>query len=354
MLINKFSKYCSYASLFPERYRKQSMVIVYVSGLLLLSALSSCQDDSYDEDPGDRVVTLDVPTGFPYPVIPEDNQPTLNRIKLGEKLFFDPILSRDNTISCGSCHLTSLKFTDGLAVSIGIDNQHALRNSMTIMNTAYQPYFFWDGGVPNLEQQVLAPIENPLEMDFDVNMAVARLQANKEYVDLFLKAYDRTPDVFSLTRAIANYERTLFTGSSKYDAYLYENNTAALNTSETNGMNIFNGEKGECFHCHNEYNLTDYSFKNNGLYLNYADSGRARITLNPSDIGKFKVPSLRNVALTAPYMHDGSMATLEQVVDHYNSGGQPHPNKSGLIKPLGLTAQEKTDLVNFMKALSDK
>jgi cytochrome c peroxidase len=313
-----------------------------------------CTKEKTVLDPGDAIVTLEVPTGFPYPDIPADNQPTLNRIQLGEKLFFDPILSRDSSKSCASCHHTDKKFTDGLALSIGIDENLTLRNSMTILNTAYQPYFFWDGGVPNLEQQVIAPIENPLEMDFDVNLVVERLKMHPEYPALFENAYDLPPSPYTLVRAIANYERTLLTKKTRYDDYLYDNNTSALTPSEINGMNIFFGERGECFHCHGEYNFTDYSFKNNGLYLTYPDSGRARITTLSADVGKFKVPSLRNIALTAPYMHDGSLATLEAVVEHYNSGGKPHPNKSGLIQPLNLTAQEKQDIVNFLKALSDK
>jgi cytochrome c peroxidase len=322
--------------------------------LCLIVLTSSCKKDSPVEETGNEVITLQVPKGFPYPNIPSDNQPTQNRIDLGRKIFFDPILSRDSSISCGSCHHTDKKFTDGVQFSQGIDGNHTTRNSMSILNTAYHPYFFWDGGVPSLEQQVLAPIENPLEMDFDINQVVARMNNHPEYPQLFQKAYSQPPNVYTLTRAIACYERTLFSGTSRYDEYLYDNNTTALTSSEINGMNIFFDERGECFHCHGEYNFTDYSFKNNGLYLNYADSGRARITLLQTDIGKFKVPSLRNVARTAPYMHDGSLATLEDVIDHYNAGGQPHPNKSGLIQPLHLTIQEKQDLVNFLKALTDQ
>lgn len=323
-------------------------------GIGFFILFSGCKKDPAIEDIGNEVITLQVPKGFPYPVIPSDNQPTQNRIDLGKKIFFDPILSRDSTISCGSCHHTDKKFTDGLQFSNGIAGKQTTRNSMTILNTAYQPYMFWDGGVPNLEQQVLAPIENPLEMDFDINKVVARLNSHSEYPKLFQKAYNLPPSVYTLTRALACYERTLFTSKSRYDEYLYENNTQALNASEINGMNIFFAEKGECFHCHGEYNFTDYSFKSNGLYLNYADSGRARITGLQSDVGKFKVPSLRNIEFTAPYMHDGSLATLEEVIEHYNIGGKPHPNKSGLIQPLNLTAQEKQDLVNFLKTLSDK
>ena len=323
-------------------------------GILFFVFISGCKKDPPVEETGNEILTLQVPKGFPYPNIPSDNQPTQNRIDLGKKIFFDPILSRDTSISCSSCHHTDKKFTDGLQFSVGIDGNHTTRNAMTILNTAYQLSMFWDGGVPTLEQQVLAPISNPLEMDFDINMVVARLNNHPDYPTLFQKAYNQPPSVYTLTRAIACYERTLFTGKSRYDDFLYDNNTQALNASETNGKNIFFAEKGECFHCHGEYNFTDYSFKNNGLYLFYPDSGRAHITLLQSDVGKFKVPSLRNVELTAPYMHDGSKATLEDVVEHYNSGGQPHPNKSGLIQPLNLTAQEKQDLVNFLKALTDK
>lgn len=323
-------------------------------GFYFLIFVAACKKDPPIVDTGNEIITLQVPKGFPYPSIPSDNQPTQNRIDLGKKIFFDPILSRDSSVSCSSCHHTDKKFTDGLQFSNGIDGNHTLRNAMTILNTAYQPNMFWDGGVPTLEQQVLAPISNPLEMDFDINQVVARMNNHSDYPLLFQQAYNQAPSVYALTRAIACYERTLFTAKSRYDDYLYDNNTAALTPSEINGKNIFFGERGECFHCHGEYNFTDYSFKNNGLYLNYADSGRAHITLQQSDVGKFKVPSLRNVALTAPYMHDGSLTTLEEVIEHYNSGGQPHPNKSGLIQPLNLTSQEKQDLVNFLKALTDK
>jgi cytochrome c peroxidase len=329
-------------------------VLTILSLFIITFACKKDNEGTSTMDSGDEILTLQVPKGFPYPDIPQDNKPTPNRIALGEKLFFDPILSRDSTIACGSCHLPGMKFTDGLAVSNGIDGHHALRNAPTIMNVAYQPNFFWDGGSPTLEQQVLGPIQNPNEMDFNVNLVVARLQNNPTYVSDFKRAYNSNPSVFALTRAIACYERTLFTGRSKFDRYQYDGDTNALNASEKNGMTLFFNETGDCFHCHVDYNFTDYSFQNNGLYSVYADSGRARITLRASDVGKFKVPSLRNCELTAPYMHDGSMATLEEVVEHYNSGGQPSPTKSNVVRPRNMTAQEKTDLVNFLKALTDE
>ena len=303
---------------------------------------------------GNWIITMSLPKGFPYPNIPSDNRPTKNRIKLGEMLFLDPILSRDSTISCSSCHQSSKHFTDNLSVSVGIAGRTGQRNSISLFNVAYQPYLFWDGGNPTLEQQVLAPIDNHLEMDFDVNLIVEKLRKHPSYPLLFQKAYNQEPSVYTLTRAIACYERTLFSGSSRYDDYVMNKNTSALTASEINGMKIFFGEKGECFHCHQGFNLTDYSFRNNGLYLQYADSGRARITQLNSDIGKFKVPSLRNIEHTAPYMHDGSYVSLEDVIDHYVSGGVKHRNKSPVIQPLKLSAQEKTDLLNFLKSLSDQ
>lgn len=319
--------------------------------LFLLTVLfSSCKKDPVL---GDSSMELPIPRGFPYPEVPEDNLPTHYRIELGKKLFNDPILSRDSSIACSSCHLEGLKFTDSLAYSKGINNQNTARNSMSLLNVAYQPSMFWDGGVPTLEQQVLAPISNPLEMDFDVNQVVERLLQHPEYPALFEQAYGKSPSVYTLTRAIANFERTLYTGFSRYDDYVYNKNESALNESEKRGMEVFFKERGECFHCHGGYNFTDYSFQNNGIFEVYADSGRAIITGKPADIGKFKVPSLRNIALTGPYMHNGSMKTLEEVVEHYSTGGKNHPNKSGLIIPLNLTIQEKADLVNFLRALSD-
>ncbi len=304
-------------------------------------------------DQSNQIVHYKIPRGFPYPLIPVDNQPTKNRIALGKQLFLDPILSKDSTISCASCHKESAAFADGLPKSKGINGNFALRNAPTIINCAYLPYTTWDGGVPTLEQQVLVPIANPLEMGFDINKVVERLKRDRNYVSLFKSAYQQGPSVYTLTRAIACYERSLLSTGSRYDRFLYEKDTTALTQSEKKGKDLFFGERGECFHCHGEYNFTDYSFKNNGLSEIYADSGRARITLSRSDVGKFKVPSLRNIARTAPYMHNGSIVTLELAVDHYARGGYAHPNKSGLIKPINLTDKEKSELVDFLKALSD-
>lgn len=319
--------------------------------IFIFLSLSSCKKE---EQKVDNEFPLGIPKGFPKPAIPENNQPTADRIELGRRLFFDPILSRDSTISCASCHFTDKKFTDGLKISIGIVNRIGIRNAPSLLNAAYLTTMFWDGGVPNLEQQVLAPIESHFEMDFNLPDVVTRLNNIEEYKTLSMKAYNQMPSIFSVTRAIACFERTLFTGKSKYDEYTYYNNQNALLASEKKGMDLFFGEKGDCFHCHGTFLFTDNSFQNNGIYEYYADSGRARITLNQDDVGLFKVPSLRNCEKTAPYMHDGSFATLEEVVEHYNSGGKSHRNKSSILRQLNLSAQEKQDLVAFLKALTDE
>ncbi len=331
---------------------RRQIVLLFIPVLFVFSCKKEPVPYEYSE--GNKVVLYTVPKGFPYPTVPVDNLPTKNRIVLGKRLFFDPVLSRDSTISCGSCHLEDKYFTDNLKVSEGIGKQLGVRNAPTIINVAYHPYFFWDGGNPTLEQQVVGPIENSLEMGFNINEAVARLKKHSDYVKLFQEAYGKEISPFTLTRAIACYERTIISGNSRYDDYIQKGDTSALTTSEKNGMNIFFGEKGECFHCHGGFNFTDNSFANNGLYTTYADSGRARITLKASDVGKFKTPSLRNIDNTAPYMHDGSFATLVEVVEHYNSGGKKHPNKSPILLPLKLTVTQKQDLVNFLKSLTDK
>ncbi len=324
-------------------------MIQKISIFILLLLLLGCKKEEYHAEE----YKLNIPIGFPKPSIPADNIPTSKKVALGKMLFFDPILSRDSTISCASCHFEDKKFTDGNIVSIGIEGRKGLRNAPSLVNVAYLPNMFWDGGVPNLEQQILAPIENVNEMDFNVPEVIERLLKNDTYKQLFIEAFDRLPDIYTFTRAIASFERTLYSGLSPYDDYTYNHNHNALNASEIRGMEIFMGEKGECFHCHGSYLFTDHSFANNGLYEFYADSGRARITLLQKDVGMFKVPSLRNIAHTAPYMHDGSLATLEDVIEHYNSGGKNHINKSPIIKPLHLTAEEIEDLLAFLHALSD-
>ncbi|MFN0049779.1 MAG: cytochrome-c peroxidase [Cytophagales bacterium] len=358
--MNYLAKYISrpfWSALFYTLFNKNRSILPIVV-LILVSACKKNEvlDElgSKTDDAGSKTIQLTVPKGFPYPEIPLDNLPTQNRIDLGKKLFFDPILSRDSTISCASCHHTDKFFTDNQKLSKGIDGRLGKRNATSLINVAYLTDIFWDGGVPNLEQQVLAPIEDHTEMDFDANKVVERLKKHSNYSILFQKAYQQEPTIFALTRAIACYERTLIGGTSRFDRFLNENDSSALSESEIRGHNLFLSEDGECFHCHVGFNFTDNSFRNNGLYRTYPDSGRARITMDDADIGKFKVPSLRNITKTAPYMHDGSLATLDQVLDHYISGGKRHPNRSPIIKPLPLNLKQKQDIINFLSSLTDE
>lgn len=316
--------------------------------------LSACR-----KDPGIPVMEVDtpfplqLPVGFPFPMTPDDNPLTTASVRLGKALFFDPRLSRDGTVSCATCHLPELAFSDGKAVSIGIEGRKGMRNSPSLGNVAYHGSFFRDGGVPTLEQQVIAPIHDPLEMDHDIQEAAAALRDIEPYDRLSMRAYGRPMDAWVLSRAIANYERTLISGWSRWDRWM-QGDEAAMTESEVRGWRLFNGPDLNCGACHGGFDLSDHAFHNIGLYMDDRDPGRERITLQAQDLGKFKTPSLRNVARTAPYMHDGSMATLDEVVAHFATGGQPHPNRSPALRTFALDDQEKADLIAFLHALNDE
>lgn len=330
--------------------RSQIRFFLLISScLLLLSAISLKQDEPYP---------FVIPYGFPEPIIPEDNKLTVERVKLGKMLFYDKNLSSDRSVSCASCHAPSKAFSDNTAFSLGVEKKAGERNSMPLINLAWSNSFFWDGGVPTLEMQVLKPLTNHLEMNMKLPEVMKRLAENKEYKVLFKKAYGVNPDEASLFKAIACFERTLISGSSKFDKYFYQKRDV-FNESELRGYKLFfdNNGKVHCASCHSGVNFTNNSFQNNGLYLDYQDQGRYKITGREADKGKFKVPTLRNIALTAPYMHDGSLLTLEEVIDHYNTGGKYHPNKSPHVhihRGLELTKTDKEDLINFLKTLTDE
>lgn len=297
---------------------------------------------------------ISIPDHFPDLPIPADNPLTVDKVELGKQLFFDPILSKDNTVSCASCHNPNFAFTDFSRVSRGVEGATGERNSPAIINLAYSNSFFWDGSNPSLEEQAINPIINQLEMASNLADVIRKLEEHPTYPQEFQKVFDGPPTTDRLVKAIASYERTLISASSPYDRYV-QGDENALTDSEKRGMDLFfNHERGECFHCHTEPFFTDFSFQNNGLYEEYRDSGRRRVTGRENDEGKFKVPTLRNIEFTAPYMHDGSMRTLEEVVDHYAKGGNGHRNQSVLLDNIVFSDQEKEDLVAFMKALSDR
>jgi len=296
---------------------------------------------------------LSYPASFPTPIIPEDNLLTKERIELGRRLFYDSRLSRDNTLSCASCHQQNNAFADTRPVSIGVEGRTGKRNAPSLANLAWRDRFMRDGGVPSLELQVMAPIHDPAEFDFDIVEATEELARDQDLNVLSSKAYGRDLDAYVLIRALASFERTLVSANSPYDRYK-NGDLSAISESAVRGMKLFFGSKTNCSSCHNGFNLQKDEYTNVGMYTNYEDSGRERITLNPEDAGKFHIPSLRNVALTGPYMHDGSIDDLESVIRFFASGGFQHPNKDNRMRPLELSEQDISDLVIFLTTLSDE
>lgn len=325
---------------------------VLLTTLLILFSACQKEEDSNVPPETDEYV-LRVPPGFPQPDIPADNALTRTRVALGRRLFYDPALSKDSTRSCGSCHFPQLAFSDSTAVSFGIEHRAGTRNAPALANAAYQKRLLREGGVPTLEMQILVPVQEHNEFDFNILLVAERLQQMPEYVALADKAYGRAPDAFVITRSIAAFERTLLSGDSPYDQYTFQGKPFALSPSEKRGLGLFQSERLNCSKCHEGFLFTNQDFANNGLYEIYPDSGRMRLTGLESDRAMFKVPALRNIALTAPYMHDGSIPTLEAVIDHYQTGGRAHPNKSPLLKPFALTAEERSDLLAFLRSLTD-
>ena len=294
-----------------------------------------------------------IPLGLPTVTTPEDNGLTVERWLLGKKLFFDPRMSSDHTISCASCHQPSLAFGDDLPHSPGVEGRPGTRNSPSLANVAYHPYFTREGGVPTLEMQVLVPIQEHNEFDHNIVLLAEQLSQDQHYTSMAMTAYQRPIDPFVITRALAAFERTLISGNSRYDRYEFQGDEAAFSQEEIEGKNLFFGDRTNCSKCHSGFNFTNYAFENNGLYEVYEDAGRMRLTGEEEDRARFKVPSLRNVALTSPYMHDGSVSSLAEVVAHYSSGGKGHPHQSQHIAPLSLTPTEKSALVAFLQSLTD-
>lgn len=326
-------------------------VIVSIGLSLVLGLGTGCKKTPAPESQLHPAQAL--PVGFPEMQYPQGNEFTEARWKLGKKLFFDNILSIDSSINCGSCHKPHLAFSDDQAISLGVEGRLGTRNAPSLANVGYHPYLLREGGVPTLEMQVLVPIQEENEFDHNIVEIAKLLEQDETYVAMSKEAYDREPDHYVITRALGVFERTLISGNSAYDQYTFQGNKSALNDSEIRGMNLFFSSKTNCSSCHSGFNFTNYSFENNGLYEQYSDIGRMRVSGDPADESLFKVPSLRNVGVTPPYMHDGSVQTLEEVIEHYDQGGLNHPHKSNLIQPLNLTNQEKTDLIAFLHSLTD-
>lgn len=323
-----------------------------IIGLFLISFLFfECKKT--EEKPFETTAyQLEKPVGFPDINIPADNPMTVEGIELGRKLFYDPILSGDNTLSCAGCHTQNTAFSDSSRFSIGIDKIAGTRNSPTIINPVWGTSFFWDGRSKTLEEQALEPVPNPIEMHLKWSEAISKLQNHTDYPSLFTKAFGTDKISKELAaKAIAQFERTFISANSKYDKRVFTD-------SEKRGFELYFTEKADCFHCHGTVLLTDNLFHNNGLDSVFSDLGLGKRTQNPADYGKFKTPTLRNVEFSAPYMHDGRFKTLEEVVDFYSNGLKYSESIDPLMKNvfrggIRLSESEKTDLIAFLKTFSD-
>lgn len=320
--------------------------------LVLVSALiwSGCSEN----DLTDEAFVVVLPKGFSPFDIPEDNPITRKKVELGEKLFKDVRLSKNENISCHSCHLETHAYSDTVAGSLGTYGTPGLRNAPSIVNVAYKKKLFMEGGISDLERQVFAPFDHELEFDLMMDVVEQRLKEDPEYVRLFAEVFDTLPSIYGITRAIAAFERTLVMADSPFDSYYYYEDENAISESARRGWALFQSSELKCATCHTLPLFTNHSFENIGLYDFYKDKGLRTATMKESDVGKFPVPTLRNIDVTYPYMHDGSMRTLDEVIEFYTTGGKGHPNQSPLIQPFSLTATDKEDLKAFLLSLTDR
>ena len=345
-------------------------MLKYIYLSIIISLIISCRKDNTSYLP--TPYNLQIPSHFPTMVIPEDNPLTNEGVELGRYLFYEKRLSGDNSMSCASCHLPTSSFSDPNQYSTGIDGIQGNRQSMALINLGWEDFFFWDGRKTTLEGQILEPVPNPIEMHQSWKQTIEKLNADVVYRNRFFKAFgEEGIDSTKASKAIAQFLRTLISGKSKFDVmYKYENSMSlsaseqailqSVDNEEWAGYDLFKSLNGaDCFHCHNGPLMRVKKFSNNGLLPSaFDDKGRASVTNNPEDNYKFKVTTLRNIALTAPYMHDGRFSTLEEVIEHYSSGIHMSPTIDPLIEfgsqgGVQLDAQEKYLLKKFLMTLTD-
>lgn len=311
--------------------------------LIVVCFFLGCSKEKVGYDP--TPYKLEIPSHFPEMPIPSDNPMTVEGVYLGRMLFYETALSLDNSISCGSCHAPANSFSDQNQFSTGVNGTTGIRNSMALFNLGWQTSYFWDGRAHTLEEQILEPVPNPIEMHLQWQEAVSRLQNKVEYTNQFFRAFGTTTITKEdVAKALAQFLRTMISGTSKYDVIYKRVNLLPMNAEEliinatiTNeelaGFDLFNSLSGaDCAHCHNGTLMQVQKFSNNGLDAAFSDLGRGGVTGNPNENGKFKVPSIRNMGFTAPYMHDGRFQTVDDVIDHYSIGIQQSPTIDPLIE----------------------
>jgi cytochrome c peroxidase len=356
--------------------KRNNLFMLFGALVMIAFVLHACTKEEQDTPPATTPYIAPVIQNFRDMPVNPDNPMTLEGIALGKRLFNDPILSLDSSISCGSCHKKSSSFSDPRVLSLGVGGTPGIRHSMALVNLAWQKdRFFWDGRVASLQEQASLPIEDPLEMHLPIPQALQRLQNHPEYQDLFWKAFGtKTITIQHVTKAIEQFEKTLLSYNAKFDKYA--RGEVNLTPSEIRGFQIFSTETGDCFHCHSTsapevFISPDRTFANNGLdtvtsVTEFADFGLGKFTGNTADYGRFKIPTLRNLAYSAPYMHDGRFATLDEVIDFYDEGPKGSPTMEPILREkankrletlghwgLNLTPEQKADLKAFLLTLSD-
>ena len=315
--------------------------------LLAFAAAVAAPARSADED------AVTVPLGLPAALLAEVIDTGRPEVELGRRLFFDPMLSRDRTVSCASCHVPETAFADTAARSEGVEGRLTRRNTPTLFNRALADVHMWNGEAESLEAQALLPIENPLEMDLALDEAVGRLASDEGYAASFQEVFGAPPSAELLGRAVASFVRTLVLGDSRVDRFRAGERNA-LTVEERGGLWIYES-RGNCWKCHSGPNFSDETFHNTGVGAgaDEPDPGRFEITGDEADRGAFKTPTLRGLTKTAPYMHDGSVATLREVVEFYRDGGHPNANLDVDMEPIELSDQDVDNLVAFLEALSE-
>ncbi|MDA7978311.1 MAG: cytochrome-c peroxidase [Pirellulales bacterium] len=327
--------------------------VALAAGLMVLCLVAFLADqlsaDPTHEGAWQSQDDFQVPAGLKPLRIPADNPMSVEKVELGKQLFFDPRLSRDDTVSCATCHDPNKGWSNGEAFATGVREQVGGRNSPTIINSAYQYFHFWDGRATGLEEQALGPIENPIEMDLTLKEAVSKINAIEGYRSQFNAVFGSEATSDTLAKAIAAFERTILSGDAPYDRFT-AGDKSALSEAAQRGHEIF-FNRARCSSCHVPPNFSDLGFHNIGIGIDAEklDIGRQEHSKLLGDRGSFKTPTLREIQRTAPYMHDGSLATLADVVDFYVKGGNPNPQLDEEVFPLSLTDKEKADLVTFLE-----